>query len=265
MGMGATKKSAKALEKSVELNGSNAVVRANLAYAHLTNREAKKARAQSDKALEIDPTNAIAFRVRATVNLWEQKLDAAERDADAFISFDPKNARAYILKSHVLLAQLAARTFETRKVTGDRNLLNDAVEVLKSGRARAAGTAALKDLERELEVLTAFSNHSAKISPKSDATATGSGPSVTPLRILKKPSAQYTDAAKSAGVQGSILLKAILSSDGTIPHVLILSRLGHGLENEVLEAVRRIKFEPKKIDGKPVSTVVTLEYIFGIR
>lgn len=40
--------------------------------------------------------------------------------------------------------------------------------------------------------------------------------------------------------------------------------LGYGLDELAFKAARRIVFQPKMKDGKPVSTVVTLEYGFSI-
>lgn len=265
LSLGDTKKSVKTLEKSVALNGSDADFRANLAYAHLMNGDAKKAREQADKALDIDGKNATAFQVRATVNLWERKLEEAGRDADAFISLDPKNARGYILKSNVLMAHPTSNSVPGKQPPHEASLLKDAVDVLESGRLKAVESPALKELERELENLTAFSIPSPRIASRStDTTAVGPGPTITPFRILNKPAAQYSTAARNAGVEGSISVKLILASDGTVSRVLFLSRLGYGLEENVLDAARRIKFEPKRIDGKPVSAVVRLEYKFSI-
>jgi outer membrane biosynthesis protein TonB len=55
-----------------------------------------------------------------------------------------------------------------------------------------------------------------------------------------------------------------LGASGKVEHILFLSRLGYGLDEEVMKAVNDIKFEPKLKDGKPVSTVIVREYTFAI-
>ena len=55
-----------------------------------------------------------------------------------------------------------------------------------------------------------------------------------------------------------------MGTSGKIEHVLFLTRLGHGLERNVLDAIRGIRFQPKMVNGKPVPTVMTIEYGFTI-
>jgi TonB family protein len=97
-----------------------------------------------------------------------------------------------------------------------------------------------------------------------DKPATPPNQTVTPLKILSKPKASYTDKALNSNVQGSVRVAVLLGSDGRVQYVMFLKRLGAGLDEEVLRAARQIRFEPKKINGQPVSTVITFEYSFNI-
>jgi hypothetical protein len=44
----------------------------------------------------------------------------------------------------------------------------------------------------------------------------------------------------------------------------LLNDLGDGLDQQARNAALEIEFEPKKIDGRPVSTVVTVDYGFDL-
>jgi len=46
--------------------------------------------------------------------------------------------------------------------------------------------------------------------------------------------------------------------------MLLLNRLGNGLDEHALSAARRMKFEPKTVNGKPVPVVKMVEYSFAI-
>jgi TonB family protein len=259
---GDNKKSRKALEKSVDLRPSDPVFRSNLAYAYLLDRQPRKAREQADKAIQLDPGNATAYQVLSTANLWEDKLDLAERNADTFISLDPKNPQAYVLKAHILLARFGARVQAGGEMRDEIGFLKTAVATLEAGITRTTGHPRSKDVEEELESISAFYRHFSK--DRSSHAPSTPQPGVEPVKILTKPRARYTDLARTKGVEGTIRVAVLLGASGKVEHVMFITRLGSGLDNEVLRAVMGIQFEPKKVDGKPVSAVVTLEYTFDI-
>ncbi|HEX6125295.1 MAG TPA: TonB family protein [Pyrinomonadaceae bacterium] len=86
----------------------------------------------------------------------------------------------------------------------------------------------------------------------------------SPLRIISKPRATYTDAARTNAVTGSVLLKVTLLASGQVGSITPVKRLPHGLTEQAIAAARQIKFEPKKVNGVPVSSIITLDYGFTI-
>lgn len=86
----------------------------------------------------------------------------------------------------------------------------------------------------------------------------------TPLRVTFQPKAVYTDAARANNVQGAVRLKITLRADGTVGPITTVTGLPDGLTEQAIAAARKIKFEPKRINGQPVSFVVTREYTFTI-
>ena len=85
-----------------------------------------------------------------------------------------------------------------------------------------------------------------------------------PYRIIAKPKATYTDAARTNNVQGSVTLKIVLLASGQVGSITPIKGLPHGLTEQAIAAARQIRFEPKKINGVPVSTTVTFQYGFNI-
>ena len=75
---------------------------------------------------------------------------------------------------------------------------------------------------------------------------------------LRRTAARHPRARRSSGA-------ALFEADGTITHVFLLKRLSFGLDQAAIEAVQKIKFEPKEKDGKPIPSVVTIVYSFSIR
>lgn len=83
-------------------------------------------------------------------------------------------------------------------------------------------------------------------------------------KILAKPQAKYTDAARTNQVSGSVRLKVTLLSSGQVGSITPVTRLPHGLTEQAIAAARLIRFEPKKINGVAQSIVVTIDYGFNI-
>lgn len=83
-------------------------------------------------------------------------------------------------------------------------------------------------------------------------------------RVLSKPEPTYTESARKYSVTGTVVLRAVISGDGQLTNMTILSRLPHGLTNQALIAARAIKFVPAQKDGQPVSMAIQLEYNFNL-
>ncbi len=86
----------------------------------------------------------------------------------------------------------------------------------------------------------------------------------SPVKILSKPQAKYNDAGRTNGVQGSVRLKITLLANGSVGSITPVTRLPHGLTEQAIAAARQLRFEPKKINGVPVATIVTIDYSFSI-
>jgi len=86
----------------------------------------------------------------------------------------------------------------------------------------------------------------------------------TAMRIISRPRANYTDAARTNAVTGSVRLKVTLLASGEVGGITPLTRLPHGLTEQAIAAARQIKFEPKKVNGVPISVSVTFDYSFTI-
>ncbi len=99
---------------------------------------------------------------------------------------------------------------------------------------------------------------------QSNAAALAPDEVTTKAQILKKPEAQYTEAARQNDVNGAVLLRVVLAADGTVKHILALQSLSNGLTEQTIKAARQIKFIPATKDNHPVSTSVMIEYEFHL-
>ena len=84
------------------------------------------------------------------------------------------------------------------------------------------------------------------------------------VKILSKPRANYTDAARLNVVQGTVVLKVTFLASGAIGQITVVKGLSNGLTEQAVAAARAIRFEPAKVNGKAVSVTKTIEYNFAI-
>jgi TonB family protein len=262
------KNARKSLEKAVKLDQANSIFHGNLAYVYLLQRNSKKARSEADKAIKIDPQNVPALIVRGTANYWDRKHDAAERDIDQAILLDDKSPQPYLVKSKILIDRMSQRLVQGSSMRKELALLRQATETLKTGLEKCVPTTKCKEITEDYETMSIFLDYFSKNKPDDIHPPTSvpppPEPGTTPIKIISKPRPAYTDSARSAAVEGTVEIVAMFGANGKIEHVLFLSRLGSGLDEQVLRAARSIKFEPATKDGKPVSVVRRIEYSFDI-
>jgi len=102
-------------------------------------------------------------------------------------------------------------------------------------------------------------------SPATDASKIFTGSEVDQkARILSKPEPSYTDEAKKNQIVGTVVLRAVFSSDGTVTNIRAVSGLSNGLTERAIVAARQIKFVPATKDGRPVSMSMELQYNFNL-
>jgi len=89
------------------------------------------------------------------------------------------------------------------------------------------------------------------------------GGNVQQAKALQHPDPQYPAIAKAAHVQGTVILHAIISKDGTIQQLQLVS--GHPLlVNAAMDAVRQWRYQPTMLNGQPVEVDTTIQVVFSL-
>jgi len=83
-------------------------------------------------------------------------------------------------------------------------------------------------------------------------------------RLISKPEPQYTEDARKNQITGTVVLKVVFASNGTVTNIRTVSGLPFGLTERAIAAARQIKFSPATKDGHPVSMWMQLEYNFNL-
>jgi TonB family protein len=91
------------------------------------------------------------------------------------------------------------------------------------------------------------------------------GPGVKPPVILSQPLPAYTDEARTAKVEGTVLLHAVIRKDGTIDNFKVIKGLGYGLDESAIATVAtRWRFQPATNNGEPVDVQANIEVSFRL-
>lgn len=102
----------------------------------------------------------------------------------------------------------------------------------------------------------------------SDARPRSAAPSfdlnVKPPVLLSKVEPAYSDEARKAKYQGTVLLTVDIGADGKVAGVRVARSLGLGLDEKAVEAVTRWKFAPAMKDMSPVPITVQVEVNFRL-
>jgi periplasmic protein TonB len=90
------------------------------------------------------------------------------------------------------------------------------------------------------------------------------GGGVSPPHPIYDPDPEYSDEARKAKFQGSVVLMVIIGADGRPHDPRILRSLGMGLDQKALDAVRTWRFAPAMKDNRPVSVQISIEVMFRL-
>ena len=91
------------------------------------------------------------------------------------------------------------------------------------------------------------------------------GGGVTPPTILLKVDPQYSEEARKARFQGTVILQAIVRKDGTVDIMGVVRSVGFGLDENAIMALKQWKFRPGMSNGTPVDVALNIEVNFNLR
>jgi TonB family protein len=90
------------------------------------------------------------------------------------------------------------------------------------------------------------------------------GGGVSAPKALETPDPEYSEEARKAKYQGTVLLWLIVDPDGKPREIKVSRPLGMGLDQKAVEAVRKWKFQPAEKDGRPVAVQINVEVNFRL-
>ena len=96
-----------------------------------------------------------------------------------------------------------------------------------------------------------------------EGTLRGNG-GITKPSVIYAPNPPFSDQARKAKVQGTILLTVTVTASGDVADVKVVKGLGSGLDESAIATVRTWKFKPGTEDGTPVKSETNVEVSFHL-
>ena len=259
---GEFKRSSKAFETAVKLRPDSAHAYTGLAYVYLFRNKLNDAIKKSQVAISIDANNAEAHAVLAAARLRTRNRDEALAEAETAIKLNNKLADAYLVKAQALVqfsGDVIVRTPDEIDFPG--NKFKEAATALHNYLTLAPNSREKQLWQDQFEALSFHAAAGSK-AERHRLGVYNSKEVTTKLRLISKPEPQYTELARRNLVTGTVILRALFTSDGAVKHIMMLDGLPDGLTWEAIQAAKKIKFVPATLNGQPVSMLVQLEYNF---
>jgi TonB family protein len=76
---------------------------------------------------------------------------------------------------------------------------------------------------------------------------------------------QYTEVARKEGLQGIVILLALINESGVVEEIEVVKDLPLGLTEEAIKALEQWTFEPATLDGEPVAVYYNLTFNFRLQ
>jgi TonB family protein len=82
--------------------------------------------------------------------------------------------------------------------------------------------------------------------------------------VLYKPEPDYSDDARKAKLQGTVLLEVVVDANGQPQIRKVLQPLGMGLDEQAIKTVSTWRFKAGRMDGKPVPVLINVSVSFRL-
>ena len=278
-------------------------VRAREILGYIAFRESKydESRKWCQEAIKLDAQSSVAHYCFAIASIKKGTPDkasqaAVEESLRTAIKLNPSFALPYdalamsfaqhninLVEANDLIQaaiQLLPGSPEIRvdqaQVLSSMNKDADALAVLDLALKMAHTPEQTAAVEQVQQTLRKLADELAKNSRRNKIVLThaGSGPggssaqagslAETPPRAIYSPEVEYTDRARNAKLEGICTVSLIVGLDGKPSNVVVIKKLGMGLDERAVETLSRWKFEPGRRNGKPVMSHLTLSLQFKL-
>jgi TonB family protein len=179
-------------------------------------------------------------------------------------------ARALLLKGNISLAQDLAGMAENyylqalgavKPGSTDSAFVMETYAQLMRKQSRLGEADGMSD-----SAATLRKAHIAELAPRHTMAATPSrvGNGVTAPVLVSKIEPEYSEEARVAKIQGTVVLSIVIGVDGHAYDATLARSIGFGLDEQALDAVMQWQFKPGAQNGLPVPVIAQIEVNFRL-
>jgi protein TonB len=88
---------------------------------------------------------------------------------------------------------------------------------------------------------------------------------MTKPEVIHQVQPRYSELARRAAVQGTVIVEAVIDEQGQVTHVRLIRGLPRQLDLAAMDAIKQWRFKPALLDGRPVKVFYTLTVNFTIQ
>ena len=125
-------------------------------------------------------------------------------------------------------------------------------------------TLALEKARQNLESAEARVTYGPDASSQPEPRVYRVGQGVTAPSLIYKMEPAYSQEARLAKFQGTVILRVVIGADGIPGDISVVRALGLGLDEQAIRAVREWRFLPGTKDGEPVAVAAQVEVNFRL-
>jgi TonB family protein len=200
-----------------------------------------------------DPSGAgIANATIIMSNLEANTIDMTTSDRDGNFAFKPLPAGTYELQ----VLKPGFKTFRVPQVS------------LDTGRDFSeAFTLDVGSLNEHGMVVPENSSGAAPVeAPSGKPSRLSIGGNIQAAKIILKVQPIYPESAKSAGIQGTVVLHAVISKDGKPLSLRVMNaQADPDLARSAVEAVSQWRYTPTLLNGDPIEIDTTIDIVYSLR
>jgi TonB family protein len=91
------------------------------------------------------------------------------------------------------------------------------------------------------------------------------GGNVVAARLVSKVEPVYPQYTQEQGIQGTVLLQAIISKEGNVMSLSVINTVDSDLARAATTAVQQWHYQPTLLNGQPVEVVTTVTVDFKLK
>ncbi len=117
------------------------------------------------------------------------------------------------------------------------------------------------------QIMRVTAKRPAEVQPGSETPSTVAirvGGQVGSARLLHKTEPQYPESERSKGIQGDVVLEAVISMEGVPLSIKTISSPGEDFTDAAVKAVKQWRYQPTTLNGEPVEVVTDITVQFTL-